>query len=80
MPEDLPKPTDGRPWSNLTGTVVRTELYNLLDDPSEAHDVAYAHPEVVRRIDALAEQLRADLGDSLRGRKGSGARQPALTP
>ena len=80
MPEDLPKPTDGRPWSNSTGTVVRTELYNLLDDPNEAHDVAYAHPEVVRRIDELAEQLRADLGDSLRGRKGSGARQPALSP
>lgn len=80
MPTDLPRPTDGRPWANQVGTVVRSELYDLLDDPGETHDLAYDHPELVRRIDDLAEGLRAELGDSLRGRQGAGRREPAREP
>jgi hypothetical protein len=30
----------------------------------------------VRRLEALAEKARADLGDSLTGRTGSGVREP----
>lgn len=32
------------------------ELYDLANDPSEAHDVADSRPEVVARLDALATQ------------------------
>lgn len=49
-------------------------LFNLKDDPSESRDVAKQHPEVVRRLEALAEKARADLGDSLMNRRGSGVR------
>ena len=38
-------------------------LYNLEDDLSEQHDVAAAHPEVVERLLALAEEARNDIGD-----------------
>jgi len=51
-------------------------LYDLRTDPGEAHDVSAGHPEIVRRLQALAEKARADLGDTLTGRKGSGVRAP----
>jgi arylsulfatase len=49
-------------------------LYNLKDDIGETKEVAAQHPEVVRRLQELAEKARADLGDSLTGRKGTGVR------
>jgi arylsulfatase len=51
-------------------------LYNLREDPGEARDVSADHPDVVRRLEALAEKARAELGDTLTGRKGSGVRPP----
>lgn len=53
-------------------------LYNLDNDPGEQHNVADAHPEVVKRLSALAEPVRADLGDSLQNIKGQGLRAPGL--
>lgn len=49
-------------------------LYNLSDDPGEQKNVAEQHPDVVARLSALAETMRADLGDSLQGRTGEGVR------
>ena len=51
-------------------------LFNLADDPGERQDVAKQHPEVVARLEALAEQARAELGDRLTKRTGSGLREP----
>ncbi len=39
------------------------QLYHLDKDPGETSDVAAQYPEVVRRLLALAEKARADLGD-----------------
>jgi hypothetical protein len=49
-------------------------LYDLLNDVSETTNVAEKYPEVVRRLEELAEKARAELGDTLTGRKGSGNR------
>jgi arylsulfatase len=49
-------------------------LYQLRQDPGEQHNVADAHPEIVTRLTALAEQARIDLGDNLTGRPGTGVR------
>jgi arylsulfatase A-like enzyme len=49
-------------------------LYNLKDDIGEKRDVAKEHPDVVRRLEALAEKARQDLGDSLTKRGGTGVR------
>jgi arylsulfatase len=49
-------------------------LYNLRDDPGESRDVAAQHPEIVTRLQTLAERARAELGDSLTGRTGRGLR------
>ncbi|MFO0799133.1 MAG: hypothetical protein U0804_16820 [Gemmataceae bacterium] len=40
----------------------------------ETRDVAAANPGVVRELLAHAERARAELGDSLTGRKGTGVR------
>lgn len=49
-------------------------LFNLAEDPGEQKNVADQNPEVVARLSALAETMRADLGDSLQGRTGTGVR------
>ena len=49
-------------------------LFNLKDDPGESRDVAKQNREVVNRLESLAENARADLGDSLTSRHGSGVR------
>lgn len=49
-------------------------LYNLRDDIGEQHNVADQHPDVVARLQAVAERARADLGDAVTGRKGPGVR------
>ncbi|HVE40920.1 MAG TPA: sulfatase [Planctomycetota bacterium] len=51
-------------------------LYDLRTDPGEQQDVSAGHPDVVRRLQEFAEKARADLGDTLTGRKGSGVRAP----
>lgn len=50
-------------------------LYHLDSDPGETKDVSAQHPEVVKRLSALAEGMRADLGDALTQRKAVGARE-----
>ena len=51
-------------------------LYDLVADIGETADVAAAHPDVVARLQALAEKAREDLGDSLTNRTGRGVREP----
>ncbi|MEN3940545.1 sulfatase [Prosthecobacter sp. SYSU 5D2] len=40
-------------------------LYNLKEDLSESNDVSAAHPDVVERLQTLAEPFRQKLGDKL---------------
>jgi len=49
-------------------------LYHLREDLAEAKNVAAANPEIVQRLEALAEQARADLGDALTQRAATHAR------
>jgi arylsulfatase len=52
------------------------ELYNLRNDPSETRNVAEQFPAPLQELLELAEKARADLGDDLTGKKGSGVREP----
>lgn len=66
---------DGQP-----GQYVQREiglaLFDLDRDIGERNNVADEHPEVVERLKALADEARADLGDSANGEKGDNVRQP----
>lgn len=70
-----PKAKDGIPvkYSNVKANL---ELYNLEADAGEKLNVADKHPEVVKRLELLAEQAREDLGDKLTNRSGKGVREP----
>jgi arylsulfatase A-like enzyme len=54
----------------------RAELYDLVNDISEAKDVAGQHPELVKRLEVEAGKARAELGDALTKRTGKGTREP----
>ena len=56
------------------------ELYDLASDVGEQHNVIDQHPDVVERLQALAEKARDDLGDSLTGREGRNQRLPGRLP
>ena len=52
----------------------KLSLFDLEQDVSETTNVIDAHPDVVKQLMAAAELARADLGDTLQKRKGSGTR------
>ncbi|MEM6674237.1 MAG: sulfatase-like hydrolase/transferase [Planctomycetota bacterium] len=52
------------------------ELYDLDADPGETTNVAEEHPDVVEALQALAEEARAELGDTRTKKKGRGVRPP----
>ncbi len=70
---------DGIP-GNYKQLAVQHELYDLAADMSETKNVAGQHPEIVARLEAFAEKARADLGDKLTKRTGSGTREPGRVP
>ena len=70
----------GLPAKYETLAVGASELYDLDVDPGQQHDLAAQRPEVLGRMLAYAEQARAELGDGLTGRVGSGRRKPGRLP
>ena len=66
---------DGIPAKYENAKVDQPELYDLANDIGEKVNVASSHPAVVERLLAEAEKARAELGDALTQRKGSGVRE-----
>jgi arylsulfatase len=71
--QDQPQGGDGKPGKYRMQLIAKA-LYDLTADISETTDVSAAHPEIVARLEALAETARADLGDDLTGRVPTGTR------
>jgi arylsulfatase A-like enzyme len=55
-------------------TVIPRALYDLENDPAEQKSVLADHPDVVKRLQAMIESARADLGDSRRKMIGKNVR------
>lgn len=66
----------GKPGPYDYHAKIGLELFDLRSDIGESTNVADAHTDVVKRLQALADKMRADLGDSATGAKGSGVREP----
>ncbi len=67
---------DGLPAGYTTATT-ELALFNLRLDVGEQHDVLADHPDIVARLEELAEAARMELGDSARNMRGAGFREPA---
>jgi arylsulfatase len=72
--------SDGIPIKYDQVKLSASELYDLSKDKEEHFNVAAQHPDIVRRLEALAEGCRNDLGDSLTKKTGSGLREPGRVP
>jgi len=70
---------DGEPV-NYQQVPMGQSLYDLDSDLGETTDVSAQHPDVVARLLAEAERFRAELGDRLTKRKGSGVRASGRLP
>ena len=51
-------------------------LYDLRRDPGERYDLSEYHPDIVDKLNNIANEAREDLGDDLSGKKGAGRREP----
>jgi len=69
-----PGGTDGKPAS-YSQAEIGLSLFDLASDPGEKANVAEQHPEIVQRIEALADHMREDLGDSRTKHLGGGLRE-----
>ncbi len=58
----------------------RLALFNLKDDAGETRDLAKEHPEIVTRLQKLAEPMRKELGDALMKVKGTENRPLGMAP
>lgn len=65
---------DGLPVNYDQNTLANIELYNLETDKSETLNVAKDHPEVIKKMTALADEMRLKLGDSLLDMAGKDSR------
>jgi len=74
-PHPNPPGGGGRPGKYETQ---RTDLalFNLDQDIRETNNIAAQHPDVVQRLQTLADQCRTDLGDSAIHRTGANTRPP----
>jgi arylsulfatase A len=52
------------------------QLFDLDADVGETKDLADKHPDVVKKLQALLEKAREDLGDALSKRAGKNRRKP----
>jgi arylsulfatase A len=73
-----PRGGEGKP-GKIVKEKIGLALFDLESDVSEAHDVAAKFPDVVARLQQLAEQARTDLGDSLTKRVGQNLRPAGTT-
>ncbi|MCS7305924.1 MAG: sulfatase [Thermoguttaceae bacterium] len=70
-----PGGTGGTPAPYKTAEI-GLALFDLQTDPGETTNLADQHPEIVAKIQTLADKIRAELGDSATGQKGIGCREP----
>ena len=70
----VPPGKNGNPGKRSRTQFKELSLFDLQSDPGETANVAEKNPEAVKRLEALAEKARGDLGDRRTQRKGKNLR------
>jgi len=65
---------NGYPGKAPEDVAMPLALYDLRRDPAENYDIKDMHPDIVKKLQALAEEARADLGDDLQKLTGANNR------
>ncbi|MCG8320536.1 MAG: sulfatase [Cytophagales bacterium] len=65
---------DGLPVEYEQNIITEIALYNLKTDIAETNNVASDNPEIVEKIEKIADQMRQRLGDKLRNMEGTEVR------
>jgi arylsulfatase A-like enzyme len=71
---------DGKPGRYKQLMLESPELYDLKSDIGETKNVATLNPDIVKKLQALAETARKDMGDNLTKTPGNGSREPGRLP
>ncbi len=74
---DAPKAKDGIPAKYQQAKIETAQLFDLTSDIGESRDVSAENPEIVAKLTQFAATMRAELGDSRSGQKGTANRPPA---
>ena len=69
----------GKPGKFVTRQI-DLSLYDIQKDPGQTNNLADEYPDVVRRLQRLADRCRKDLGDSAAKQTGQNLRQPGRLP
>lgn len=67
---------DGMPGKANENSDVPAGLYDLRRDPGERYNLIEFNPEIVERLERIANEAREDLGDDLHGNPGKNRREP----
>ncbi len=68
--------TDGLPGRAMENFEHVGGLFDLRRDPGEQYNLLEFHPEMVEKLNKLADEAREDLGDDLTGHPGKNRREP----
>ncbi len=77
---DRPGGRDGLPVTYDMVKLKNQELFDLNSDIGEKINVASQHVDIVQRLEAFAEKMRDQLGDTLTQRTGNALREPGRLP
>ena len=74
--EGLSPGKDGKRIDTKVVSLETMELYDLKKDKAEKNNLALQFPDIVKKLNAMADEMRKTLGDSLKGIKGEENREP----
>lgn len=69
---------DGQPGGVNENSELATGLYDLRRDPGERYNVMEYNPEIVKKLEKIANEARNDLGDDLTDNQGRNRREPGI--
>lgn len=75
IPQGTELRNDGIPVKYLNVQLEKASLFDLSKDPGETTDVSAQNPGILAQLNGFADQARADMGDALTGKEGTGNRK-----